>query len=256
MSSWSDRYAIFERQALKYCDEVKLDDFSHSVYCSLNQKFFYGETPKTGCSTIKKVLIQAELGKRINFENLEYIHYREFSPLLKIWQIGNLEDFFTREDIFKFCFVRNPYTRLLSAYLDKIVNDKYQAQHIKIQMGLSPDSKRPISFEDFVDVVIVQPVMYMDLHWRTQYHQTFQKNINYDFIGRFETFEDDFLFVLQKLGIDPNAFYDAERSHATHASKHIQDHYTPEIAEKVYRKYKIDFDYFGYSSSLNSLNSY
>jgi len=246
MSGWNDRYKIFEQQALPYIKKVKINDFEHSTYCSLSKKYFYGESPKTGCSTIKKVLIQAELEKRIDFEHGAYIHYREFNPFLKISQVGNLEAFFQRKDIFKFCFVRNPYTRLLSCYLDKIKKDQFQNQQIKIQLGLRTDSKNEIKFNEFVDAVIKQPEMFMDQHWRTQYYQTFQSNIDYDFIGKFENFEADFFFVLRQLKIDKKKYYDTAIGHATNANELLGEYYTNEMAEKVYQKYKIDFEYFGY----------
>ena len=250
MSDWNSRYHIFKQQAYKYAYQINLNDFEHASYCSLHKKYFYGESPKTGCSTVKKVLIQAELGKRINFAELEYIHYREFNPFLKISQVGDLDEFFQRSDIFKFCFVRNPYTRLLSCYLDKIKKDRYQNQQIKIQMGLRPDAEETVTFPQFVASVMQQSPMHMDPHWRIQYFQTFQKKIDYDFIGRFENFVVDFLFVLQQLDIDPEKYYDAERSHATNAEKNLAQYYTDEIAEQVYHKYQLDFKHFGYEKEL------
>lgn len=250
MAGWNDRYKIFEQQALKYAHQVKVSDFEHSTYCSFNKNYFYGESPKTGCSTIKRVLIQAELGKRIDFEHGAYVHYREFTPFLKISQVGDLDEYFQRKDIFKFCFVRNPYTRLLSCFLDKIQKDQVQNQQIKIQLGLRTDAKTTITFEEFVDAVMQQPPMFMDQHWRTQYYQTFQLNIDYDFIGKFENFETDFFFVLGQLNIDKEKYYDIANEHVTNANTLIQQYYTQATAEKVYQKYKIDFDYFGYPKSL------
>lgn len=251
MSSWTDRHNLFQKQAANYVWQVSIDDFVHSTYCSFNKNYFYGSSPKTGCSTIKKVLIQAELGRRVDFEHSEYIHYREFNPFLKIWQVGNLEAYFKRDDIFKFCFVRNPYTRLLSCYLDKIKRSKHQSRQPKIQFGWQPDDERVLTFPEFVDLVIAQPVMFMDQHWRTQYYQTFQTNIEYDFIGRFENFEEEFLSVLEKLGVDSHEYYDVETGHATQADQKLQDYYTPELAEKVYQKYQVDFEYFGYEKTLD-----
>ena len=94
MDGWNDRYRRFEEEALNYVKKVRIQDFEHSSYCSLKHKYFYGESPKTACSTIKKVLIQAELGQQIDFEYDMFIHYREFNPFLKITQVGNLDIFF------------------------------------------------------------------------------------------------------------------------------------------------------------------
>ena len=68
MDGWNDRYRRFEEEAVNYVKKVRIQDFEHSSYCSLKHKYFYGESPKTACSTIKKVLIQAELGQQIDFE--------------------------------------------------------------------------------------------------------------------------------------------------------------------------------------------
>lgn len=251
MSGWNERNEAFRQQAQPYLGPINIDDFVHSTYCSLKHHYFYGESPKTGCSTIKKVLIQAELGERFHFDFPDYIHYREFTPFLKVSQVGQLERFFQRQDILKFCFVRNPYTRLLSCYLDKIKKDKFQSRQIKIQLGLDPDNQASISFQDFVEAVVQQPVEKMDQHWRIQYYQTFQSNIEYDFVGKFERFETDFMQVLKLLKIDPEKYYDEEKSHATAADTNIMNYYTAELAEKVYHKYRIDFEYFGYKKVLS-----
>ena len=44
-------------------------------------------------------------------------------------------------------------------------------------------------------------------------------------------------------------FYDVELSHATAADKNLSNYYTPELLEKVYQKYHIDFEYFNYLKS-------
>lgn len=117
-------------------------------------------------------------------------------------------------------------------------------------MGLTPDSDHVVTFQEFVDVIIQQPVMYMDHHWRIQYYQTFQSSIEYDFVGRFEQFDQDFRKVMDRLKVDANLYYDEERRHATKAADFLQSYYTADIVEKVYRKYQIDFEYFGYDVEL------
>ncbi|MEO1437295.1 MAG: sulfotransferase family protein, partial [Bacteroidota bacterium] len=151
---------------------------------------------------------------------------------------------------FKFCLVRNPYTRLLSAYLDKIAQQKPQIHSIKIGLGRAEDDPRAVSFSEFIDTVIQQAVPEMDHHWRRQYEHTYQATIDYDFIGRFEQFEQDFLHILDRLQIDKRQYYQPEQRHATNASALLQEYYTEALAEKVYQKYQIDFEYFGYPRAL------
>ena len=50
--------------------------------------------------------------------------------------------------------------------------------------------------------------------------------------------------------IDFRKFYEEVRPHATNAEEYIQKYYVPELAKKIYNKYRIDFEYFGYKEEL------
>jgi len=52
------------------------------------------------------------------------------------------------------------------------------------------------------------------------------------------------------LAIDFDKYYSVQDGHATKANEQLKTYYTPELAEKVYQKYKIDFDYFEYDKDL------
>lgn len=150
MNNWNNRFEIFTKQASYYSSNVSVKDFVQSTFCSFKNNYFYASTPKVGCSTIKKILIESEIGHSVKFEDPSHIHFREFNPFLKIQQVGDLKHFFSRKDIFKFCFVRNPYTRILSCYLDKIKRQRPQIYQIKVQLGLNASEPAEISFKDFV----------------------------------------------------------------------------------------------------------
>ncbi len=250
MSDWMSRWDDFRRQADPYHPRTRIDDFKGSTFISLKHNYFHASSPKVGCSTIKKILIQAELGQLTEFDDFQYIHYREFHPLLSIQQIGNVEAFLSRRDIYKFCFVRNPYTRLLSAYLDKIAKNKGEKWQLLVQNGYGAYADHHFSFEEFVNSIIDQPVMYMDQHWRIQYFMTYQERIKYDFIGRFEQFEEDLKNVLIQVNIDPDTYYSSVKPHQTKADLLIHQYYTKALLDKVYQKYQIDFKHFGYSKEI------
>lgn len=246
----TERWNQFLTELKNVNKHLRIEDLIYSINISLRNKYIYVETPKVGCSTIKKMLIQGEYGKKINFTDPAYIHLREFSPLLNIKQVDNFSEFVKRGDMFKFCFVRNPYTRILSAYLDRIKSNKPKKRQIIIQNANRYLSGEGLSFSEFVDAIVEQPIMYMDIHWRVQYYQTFQEGIKYDFIGKFETFKKDLGYAIEKTGIDFQKFYEEVRPHATNAEEYIQKYYVPELAKKIYNKYRIDFEYFGYKEEL------
>ncbi len=221
--------------------------FDYSVNISLQHKYFYCEVAKAGCSSVKRFLINAELSRRINFKHFEHLHYRHLSPLLKASQVGPLKAFLKRKDIVKFCFVRHPYDRLLSAYLDKVVHRSAVTHALRMQVGLSALSDDPIDFATFVEAACATPPTYQDNHWRLQAAHTAQEHITYDVIGKLETFDEDLRRIADMIGLDMR-FYQAERPHARGASDRLAQYYTPALKRRVAQAYAEDFERFGYDA--------
>lgn len=228
--------------------ETTTADLTYAVHVSLKYKYIFNETPKVACSTIKLTLQRMELEdpgfERIDFEDL---HQRDYSPLLKLQQLPNFEEYFKREDFMVFCFVRNPYSRLLSCYLDKICNPTNFKKKVLERMGFhDKDIARPISFREFIGVIEQQTPLEMDYHWRHQTFLTCVNQINYDFIGRLETFSEDFNSIGGKLCPDFNKYYSPEIRHQTNAKSLLGEYYTRELYNRVYDIYEEDFKTFSY----------
>lgn len=239
---------VYLNQIRKYLVHVNRDEFEYDINISLKHKYIYVETAKVGCSTIKDALQRMELDyPELIRDDFEDIHNRKKSPLLRPMQTWGLDRLLENPDYFVFCFVRNPYTRILSAYLDKIVKSYPQKKQILIAMGYDPsDLSKEVSFQNFVDVVCSQSVSEMNPHWRVQYYQTFQDCIHYDFIGKLENFEHDTAYVFRKVKMNYTNYYRSEIRHATKSKKFLCEFYSDSLKEKVYQKFKIDFEYFGY----------
>ena len=76
----------------KYCKYVNPDNFNYSINISLKYSYIYVETPKVACSSIKSTLQKMELGDpQFSREDFEDLHKRDFSPLLRPQQIGNID---------------------------------------------------------------------------------------------------------------------------------------------------------------------
>jgi len=222
--------------------------FIYGVNISLQYKYIFVETPKCACSTIKLSLQRLELDNpNLVFKEFEEIHWREYSPLLNPKQVGSFARLLNDGRYFKFCFVRHPFTRLLSAYLDKIRRNRIQKEDILRQLGLPLSAlNKDISFADFVKAVVEQPISMMNPHWRIQYYQTMQTGIHYDFIGRFEQFAEDFRAIGKKLSPDFEKYFVVDQRDATDAAAAINEYLTDELKGLIYQKYKRDFDHFGY----------
>jgi hypothetical protein len=152
--------------------------------------------------------------------------------------------------MFKFCFVRHHFTRLLSCYLDKIQRNRPQKAEILRQLGLPEDKlDTPVSFGQFVSAVVEQPVSAMNHHWRAQYYQTMQDGIQYDFIGRFEQLEEGMRVLEERISPELARCLRPESRNATEARTESENYLTDELKEAIYQKFHLDFEHFGYTVS-------
>ncbi len=251
-------WSSFEEQAKKYSTATPVENFDYSINISLQYNYWFTETPKVACSTIKTILQKMELNNPdLHWENFEDLHDRNFSPLLKPSQLENLDTFLEGDRLFKFCFSRNPYTRLLSSYIDKVIPPKPEKKYVLLALGRNPDQlEQKITFAEFVHVISQQKTASMNSHWKLQYYQTFQKNIQYDFIGKIENLKQDLHFVLNKINPDYQRFISNEKRHATNANELLSHYYTPTLINNVQKIYEEDFIYFGYAFDFKqALNS-
>jgi hypothetical protein len=230
---------------------LRVKDLVYGVNISLRYRYLYCETPKVASSTIKKTLQDLELeGLGAGDASIRRLYDRSRSPLLNPLQVGDFKALLADPRFFKFCFVRNPYARILSAYLDKFEMDPDSRRHALRKYRMRGELwKRNIEFKDFIELVSRQRPEQMDLHWRPQVLQIFKGAIAYDQIGKLENFRADFRSVLEHIGADPTSF-EGVRVEATHASKKVLEYYDQRSAETVRSLYKEDFEAFGYTADL------
>jgi hypothetical protein len=116
------------------------------------------------------------------------------------------------ENFTKFIFVRHPFERLVSAYKDKFAGDDdfYQKavgrgiirKFRKNPSSLSLQKGHDVSFPEFVDFIVNEwkdgrrP---LDVHWRPVVDLCLPCAMQFDFIGKFETLNQDVEFLLRKL---------------------------------------------------------
>jgi hypothetical protein len=87
-------------------------------------------------------------------------------------------------------FVRNPYSRALSCWLDKMVAN---SQNASAWRPFSVSIRQTFqAFAAFLTAVAEQPEAQRDPHWATQTHLLNPHGIRYSFIGRFEHSVTDF----------------------------------------------------------------
>ena len=178
---------------------------------------------------------------------------------------------------FKFTVVRNPWSRLVSSYLSKLINGKnywgksYEkvVRQIRAENDLSPDMGSSVTFRQFAEHETRKGDMQMDLHWRP--HVCFIGGHKFDFIAKFENIQNDLNYINNKLDLNFDINFRKNTAgymkNATHQDKYFCDcyadelrmvkkysggfpgykqFYPPELKELVGRRYACDIETFGY----------
>lgn len=216
---------------------------------SPRRRFIYVETPKVACTTIKRVLQAAELGPDRQEDTARDVHAFGHSPLSSPSDdqqgfVAALVD----PTVFLFGFVRNPYARALSCWLDKMVHNAFERERLAPLLGL--DTKTPPSLASFLRAVADQDPPLRDPHWATQTYLLRPNRLRYGFLGRFESFRTDFLKVCRHLKVEEYAGDLPDTWHATDATAKVRTHVGPEEAKLIRKIYEDDFRNFGYGWGL------
>lgn len=152
-------------------------------------------------------------------------------------------DMTARRHLYRFSVVRNPYSRLLSGYLDKVQGDRSRRDG-RLESLRLPEA--PQSFEEFARMVCDQPNEKRNIHWADQVYKLGADFFEYDYIGHFEQLDAAKAHVIATLHLTvPDSAPPA--IHRTGASELVRDSYSDEIASLVHRTFRRDFEMFGYS---------
>lgn len=168
------------------------------------------------------------VAKALGIKKDLYNHYTAME-LRKIFGAGAFAN------MFKFCFVRNPWDKVVSEFRFRIWT--YQNE-------LTPDK----SFAEWVNAVYVNkdpmyndwPKMFLpQLEWITDE----KGQIAVDFVGRFENLQNDFDRICDAIKIDRQPLSHENRSREPESYRSYYDSETKAIVEK---QFKVDIEYFGY----------
>lgn len=201
----------------------------------------YVDNPKAGSTTIKFTLKQAQAAE---YARLGTSFKREDEPhkaddCLKSRGLRKPE---CRNRLLFSC-VRNPFTRVLSAYLDKVRTR---------DPGFFPElRKRPVgSFEQFLSAVADYRPGRLNYHFRPQHMNLDFPNISYSAIFYLENSAALSRFLSE---VSPNATLEKKAPHSRSARTKLNEHYTPAAVKLVQDVYAQDFSLFGYSPELDDV---
>lgn len=227
---------------------------------SSEHQFIYFVNQKVACSSIKEALFPLFPIPR---EPYSFVNHRGVRRLRVHRAFDESEHQLTREQLleafnagefagyFKFGFVRNPWDRLVSCFLQKI--DSRQKGETSTGAPLRQPEGRPrafrlgMSFVDFVQAVSETPDDESDQHFKSQ-HLTFYDGDTCmaDFIGRFERLQEDFATATRRIGLAqielPHVLKSRNPTRRTYPD--FYDDYTRQLVEQRFAR---DVEVFGYS---------
>ena len=216
----------------------------HAVHLSVRHRFMYVANPKVGCSSIIWTLRSLESDEPgVMPETVGRIHDRSGSPLPRFSEVGGPE-LLRDPDWFRFTFVRNPFDRLMSCYLQKIVRPTAEREAFLALIARPAGDDREITFSEFINGIAEQSPIDMDPHWRVQSLQTLQDIATYDFVGRFEQFDQDLAEVGSCIPPRFAEYLHRERRQAT-GPKPVAK-ISPDTADTIRRVFAEDFERFSY----------
>lgn len=213
---------------------------------SHENKFIYFRVPKAANSTIIASLYYAQSNHKIlSLNEIQVIKDRFYvhPSQLSVAEVKELQ-----RSYFKFTFVRNPFTRLLSAYRDKILPKK-EDKHKMVAKFLGKDETSDLSLDDFLTYLEAGGI-HKNAHWAKQVNliPILIKEIN--FIGKTESLNEDLSHVLEVIFADSKPIVSIQE----HATKVKQGTFQLDsVSERrIYRLYEEDFDVFEYDKTLSS----
>ena len=153
----------------------------------------------------------------------------------------HLRDHTLPHDSFVFCFVRNPWDRLVSSYFFL-----KQGGHPKFRAEDTADFNEYFGeHETFRDMLINWDDRYYNqIHFRPQYQWICDSNDRLipQYIGRFENIQHDYNVICDKLGLPRKKLPHANNS----KHKHYTEYYDETTRQIVAEKYIKDIELFDY----------
>lgn len=137
---------------------------------------------------------------------------------------------------FKFAFVRNPWGHVLSLY--RYRNRKKQPNTNSINL-----MAKIMTFEEYVESYIAS---HTNINLQKKWVTDENGNIIVDYIGKFETLQEDYNKILENLGMCKNTL-PGLNTDPTKAGFYYRNYYNEKTKSIVYERYKDDIELFGYT---------
>lgn len=254
------RHPYTVRRILGYLPGVNTNDvirqLRRTTFVNVNRRYLYFAIPKAACTQMKELLRLVENAPPIKVfaddspqtRRDMFVHARPNVPLPSLL---DLDDSTQREvleapDFLRMTVVRNPYTRLVSAWSNKMLlcEPGVKEEYLEIK-GRFPGfrEKCRISFPEFVEYVTGKcDLRNCNNHWRRQVDHTFFPAMNFSLVVKMEKLADGIRHFERHIGC-PTSLIVGGSNRSISVESGL---YTRQMADRVYLAYKTDFEVLGY----------
>ena len=243
------------------------------VYINHNNKAIYIHIPKCGGCYIRDVLKnkygfhEITINKHCNYdefidntknillENEKNEYYKH-----SINKMGKYRFFYSHQDInkdifdnyFKFTFVRNPYTKIISAYL-YLKRVLYESKDENVIKTFPENKDYFVNFKTFIQNYDKINIVSYCHAFITQYEQLvdFSNNICFNYIGKQENLDTDLLNILTILNItnishEDYLHFNIRHNVSNNEFNDIYEYYDETIFLFINKHFEKDFEVFNY----------
>jgi dermatan 4-sulfotransferase 1 len=212
---------------------------------SRTNRYCYFRIPKCANTTIIKTLLQhdpalaASLARSAKPKRASRGLFRAIA-----WSPESLA-----KRYFCFTFVRNPYTRVLSAYLDKIAAAG-PGNYAYVAAALGKADISEVSFADFIGF-LERGGLFSNVHWAPQTSILPIATKLMSFIGQVENLEVDLARLINRIPgmLTFNAVFTHEQGRRN-SDALLTEYYDADLVSRVLALYRDDFESLGYSEQL------
>ncbi|XP_071941183.1 carbohydrate sulfotransferase 12-like [Antedon mediterranea] len=234
--------------------------FDHLYYVNKSGIVFCA-IPKATSTTLKRLLL---ISSKIyaNVESMPLDVHRVFNEhSVKLSDLTKPDILNIFKNSTKIMVVRNPFTRLLSAFRDKLEPewaDEFFPRSIfieKIQDKYGLEKGNSLSFKEFVRYVSDFDNTFpndFEEHWREMYKLCLPCEVKYDVIEKFENIYDkkEYNSLMKLLNI--SGVLPPKSTHGTNSSSQmmVEKYYSnlsEDLVYSIYQRYLMDFKLFSYN---------
>ena len=248
-------------------EDVAPEKLGH-IIVNDQHKVLFCYIPKVACTNLKRVFLLLT-GKMNTTKPLEIkskdVHFAYDKYLTYLDSYSKEEVDFRVKNYRKYIFVREPLERLLSAYRNKFMekseyfHKRYGRRIIRrFREGVGKNEAvagNDVKFFEFVQYITDEETIQhegFNEHWAHYSALCHPCLMNYDFIGKYETLDDDVDYVLKDMHIDDIVKF--PQRGATYKKKKTKDELykyygqiPPKYLKRLWRIFVNDYKLFDYS---------